>query len=128
MPLTPHEALIHLMVITSASDQPDFCSSRSHSLRGPITVWLRGTEIFDEEAIREWVREARIESANLPELTRVYLEMVRHESQLKALADQASSDSRANLQSTLNAHEQRLQGAKSPKLQSPRRGIASLPG
>ncbi len=78
------------------------------SLRGPVDVWLRGAELFDEETMREWVREARIEAANLPELTRSYLDMIRRESQLKSLIDRATGEGRDNLRNSLNAHEQRL--------------------
>jgi signal transduction histidine kinase len=78
------------------------------SLRGPVAIWLRGTEIFDEEAIREWVREARIESANLPELARRYLELVERETQLNRIAEEATGDDRVNLLNSLRELESRL--------------------
>lgn len=52
------------------------------ALRPPIVAWLRGADLYDEEAIREWIREARVESANLPELVRVYLDLADRETAL----------------------------------------------
>jgi signal transduction histidine kinase len=78
------------------------------TLRGPINVWLRGGEIFDEEAIREWVREARIESAGLPQLARTYVAMVQREFDLKAQANTASGDVHLRLANELRAHQQKL--------------------
>ncbi len=37
---------------------------------------LHGEEIYDQEAIREWVREARV-FTSLPELVRGYLELAQ---------------------------------------------------
>lgn len=79
------------------------------TLRGPVAVWLRGSELFDEEAMREWIREARIESANLPELSRTYLDMARREDELKGLLAQAIGDAQARLANDLRAHQQRLE-------------------
>lgn len=79
------------------------------SLRVPITYWLRGAEIFDEEAIREWIREARIESANLPELVRVYLEMVDREDRLKAELAASAANADFDLVNKLRDHQQRLE-------------------
>lgn len=65
------------------------------TLRGPIEAWLRGSELFDEETIREWLREARVESATLPELTRGIVEMLQREAKLKealAAIDQDADD------------------------------------
>lgn len=42
-------------------------------LHEPILWWLRGEEIYDQENMREWVREARAPSS-LPELVRRYVE------------------------------------------------------
>lgn len=79
------------------------------SLRGPIAAWLRGAEPFDEEAMREWIREARVESTTMPELTRAYLDMIRRETELQAQVAAAVSEAeRARLANDLRAHEQRL--------------------
>lgn len=78
------------------------------TLRGPVALWLRGSELFDEEAMREWIREARIESATLPDLTRIYLESVRREEELKTLVEQATGETQARLSNDLRAQEQRL--------------------
>src|SRR5262245_38913310 len=46
------------------------------ALREPVRWWLHGEEIYDQEAIREWVREARISpSSSLPELIRAYVKL-----------------------------------------------------
>jgi signal transduction histidine kinase len=42
------------------------------TLREPITWWLSAEERFDQEALREWVREARV-NRTLPELVHAYL-------------------------------------------------------
>ena len=38
------------------------------ALREPVRWWLYGEEIYDQEAIKEWVREARVDNTSLPEL------------------------------------------------------------
>lgn len=45
-------------------------------LREPISWWLHGEEIYDREAVKEWVREARVYQT-LPELTKNYLRIHR---------------------------------------------------
>jgi signal transduction histidine kinase len=79
------------------------------SLRGPIVVWLFGDEIYDEEAIREWVREARVEAAGLPQLAKTYLELVNGEEKLKTEIEHATGDRLASLTESLDAQEQRLE-------------------
>ena len=44
------------------------------TLREPLVWWLHGDQIYDKEALKEWLREARIQST-LPELAREYLEL-----------------------------------------------------
>ncbi|MCI0742533.1 MAG: HAMP domain-containing histidine kinase [Gemmataceae bacterium] len=46
------------------------------ALREPLSWWLHGEEIYDQEAIKEWVREARV-NKSLPELAGEYLELAR---------------------------------------------------
>src|SRR5437868_14252110 len=46
------------------------------ALREPVRWWLHGEEIYDREAIREWVCEARI-SASLPDLVRDYVTLAK---------------------------------------------------
>jgi signal transduction histidine kinase len=41
----------------------------------PVRWWLRGQEIYDQEAMQEWVREARVYTT-LPDLVRQYLALV----------------------------------------------------
>lgn len=49
----------------------------------PIGWWLAGEEIYDQEAIKEWVREARVFNT-LPELIEQYLELEERYRQLRA--------------------------------------------
>jgi signal transduction histidine kinase len=44
------------------------------TLREPLAWWIQGEQIYDQEAIREWVREARVYTT-LPELVQSYLEL-----------------------------------------------------
>jgi signal transduction histidine kinase len=37
-------------------------------LREPLTYWRQGELLYDEQAIQEWVREARVGSSSLPEM------------------------------------------------------------
>jgi signal transduction histidine kinase len=43
-------------------------------LREPIAFWLRGEDTYDQEALAEWIREARLDKT-LPELVRRLLEL-----------------------------------------------------
>src|SRR5881275_1940414 len=45
-------------------------------LREPVGWWLHGEQKFDEDALIEWVREARPDKT-LPERVREYLELSR---------------------------------------------------
>ncbi len=42
-------------------------------LREPLTYWRQGELLYDEQAIQEWVREARIGNNSLPELLKDFL-------------------------------------------------------
>jgi signal transduction histidine kinase len=42
-------------------------------MREPLTYWRSGEMLYDEQAIQEWVREARVESRSLPELINDFL-------------------------------------------------------
>jgi signal transduction histidine kinase len=42
-------------------------------LIGPLQSWLRGNEKYDEDALREWIDEARVFRETLPEMIRAYL-------------------------------------------------------
>jgi signal transduction histidine kinase len=46
------------------------------TLREPLVWWLHGDQIYDQEAIKEWLREARVFST-LPDLAREYVELVK---------------------------------------------------
>ena len=43
-------------------------------LREPLTFWRQGELLYDEQAIQEWVREARVGSNSLPELLKDFLD------------------------------------------------------
>ncbi len=43
-------------------------------LREPIAHWQQSEGIYDEQAIKEWIREARVGSASLPELIKEFLD------------------------------------------------------
>jgi signal transduction histidine kinase len=43
-------------------------------LREPIAHWQHGEAIYDEQAIKEWIREARVGSPSLPELIKDFLD------------------------------------------------------
>ena len=42
------------------------------ALKEPVQVWLQGDARYDEEAVREWIKEARIQRT-LPEMAADYL-------------------------------------------------------
>ena len=52
-------------------------------LRDPLAWWLSGEEKYDQEALKEWVREATI-SQTLPDLVAKYILQVEQLNQLKA--------------------------------------------
>src|SRR5262249_44244346 len=61
----------------------------------PLDWWLHGDEKFDEEAMIEWVREARPgQLKSLPELTREYVEQDRIRRQLEPEQTAGSDDER----------------------------------
>src|SRR6478672_2183287 len=43
-------------------------------LREPLTYWRQGERLYDEQAIQEWVREARVSSISLPEMLKEFLQ------------------------------------------------------
>src|SRR5262249_35016087 len=61
------------------------------ALREPLSWWLHGEGIYDQEAIREWVREARV-FTTLPDLVRVYLDMAGRRNQLKDRLQASTAD------------------------------------
>lgn len=66
-------------------------------LREPITWWLYGEEIYDQEAIKEWVREAR-NIKTLPELAKEYIDLVEIERRLEGEAARAQGEKRFELE------------------------------
>ncbi len=43
-------------------------------LREPIYYWRQGESLYDEQAIQEWVREARVGSSSLPEMLKDFFD------------------------------------------------------
>jgi signal transduction histidine kinase len=43
-------------------------------MREPLTSWQRGEQVYDEQAVQEWVRETRVGSQSLPELIKEFLD------------------------------------------------------
>jgi signal transduction histidine kinase len=43
-------------------------------LREPLNYWQQGEALYDEQAIQEWVREARVGTSSLPEMLKDFLE------------------------------------------------------
>jgi signal transduction histidine kinase len=66
-------------------------------LREPLNWWLHGEEIYDQEAMREWVREARVQGAsNLPELVKGYVELAAQERRLARQLQKPKDDRHFN--------------------------------
>src|SRR5829696_7342461 len=49
-------------------------------LREPLISWREGDRLYDEQAMKEWLREARIGSRSLPELVKEMLTISEHSS------------------------------------------------
>ena len=58
-------------------------------LREPLAYWQHGESLYDEQAIQEWVREARVGYHSLPELLREFLQ--KSESSTRQLAESPDS-------------------------------------
>src|SRR6516165_5590180 len=50
-------------------------------LQEPLRWWLHGEEIYDEQAMVEWLREARIGFKTLPELLRELVASARQQTE-----------------------------------------------
>jgi signal transduction histidine kinase len=66
-------------------------------LREPVRMWLYGEEIHDQEAIREWVREARV-NTSMPDLVRGYLELAGRRLDLVRRLEKADAQERQRIQ------------------------------
>lgn len=77
-------------------------------LQEPLRWWLHGEEIYDEQAMVEWLREARIGFKTLPELLREMVDSARQQT-VKLRTDASQSpivtheDKRAEIQEMLRA-------------------------
>jgi signal transduction histidine kinase len=74
------------------------------ALREPIYWYLHGEEVYDQEAMREWIREARIYST-LPALLRDYLDLVQRQRQTQELAEKNTGAQRHNLLVELQVYD-----------------------
>jgi signal transduction histidine kinase len=77
-------------------------------LQEPLRWWLHGEEIYDEQAMVEWLRESRIGFKTLPELLRELIESARQRTEkLRAGPDNSSIElhkqKRAEIQELLRA-------------------------
>src|SRR4051812_28062561 len=54
------------------------------TLREPVASWLQGEEKYDQDALREWVQEAKVYET-LPNLVKDYLQLERRHRQLARL-------------------------------------------
>ena len=61
-------------------------------LREPITYWQQGELLYDEQAIKEWVREARVGSRSLPEMLKDLLRKSAEATDELKSADKLKSD------------------------------------
>src|SRR5262245_29068336 len=52
------------------------CALLVAAIQGPVRDWLRGPEHYDEEVLREWLRETRNPDRNLQEIVADYLEAI----------------------------------------------------
>ena len=77
-------------------------------LREPLAYWRQGEALYDEQAIKEWVREARVGTSSLPELLKDFLErMSRGQHRQAAIAPR-----RARPASIRSEHEQKREEIK----------------
>src|SRR5262249_24089396 len=66
-------------------------------LREPVTCWLYGEEIYDQEAMQEWVREAR-NTKKMPEHAKEYPGLLAHERRLEKDVAAAHGERRDRLE------------------------------
>src|SRR5262245_65494361 len=57
------------------------------TLREPVVSWLSGEERYDQDALKEWLLEAKVYQT-LPEVVGDYLKMHAHYRQLQRLAEE----------------------------------------
>jgi len=74
-------------------------------LREPVTWWLYGEEIYDQEAMKEWIREAR-NTKTLPELAKEYLDLLAHERRLEKDVSAAHGERRDRLETARRIAEE----------------------
>ncbi|MCI0681210.1 MAG: HAMP domain-containing histidine kinase [Gemmataceae bacterium] len=80
-------------------------------LREPVAWWLHGQEIYDQEAIKEWIREAR-NVKTLPELVKEYLDLHGRERLLAEQAAAADEDERRRLERLQDAAHEEMAGKR----------------
>jgi signal transduction histidine kinase len=67
------------------------------ALREPLSWWLHGEQIYDQEVMREWVREASV-FVTLPKLVRGYLDLASRRVQLSEQLHAADGKDRERIQ------------------------------
>ncbi|MBX9677498.1 MAG: HAMP domain-containing histidine kinase [Gemmataceae bacterium] len=85
-------------------------------LREPIRWWLRGEEIYDQENMREWIREARA-PASLPDLTRRYLDLASQRAKVRKELKSGDDHRKHLLGNELLSIEQRLEEQREEMLE-----------
>lgn len=66
-------------------------------LREPLMYWRQGERLYDEQAIQEWVREARVGSNSLPEMLKDFLQKSADSTEELRAAEEVVADTiRAN--------------------------------
>jgi signal transduction histidine kinase len=83
-------------------------------LQEPLRWWLHGEEIYDEQAMVEWLRESRIGFKTLPELLRDLIE--------SAQADKRKGLDKSSIGSSIGRHNQ-----KRAEIQEMLRALAAPP-
>jgi signal transduction histidine kinase len=87
------------------------CAVVFYFMREPLDYWRHGDQLYDEQAMKEWVREARVGDRSLPELLRDFLDEARTSStKLENSSDSAAAEivyehdlRRGEIQDLLNA-------------------------
>jgi signal transduction histidine kinase len=63
----------------------------------PLQSWLHGQELYDKDALTEWIEEARLYKETLPEMVHSYLERVDTEHRLAQQLDLSKDESKQRL-------------------------------
>src|SRR5437588_6593450 len=67
------------------------------ALKDPVVAWLQGDRRYDEAAIREWIKEARVFRDTLPEMAVSYLDRLHAYDELLYRAEPENAEARDRL-------------------------------